>query len=161
MIRSVLLLLCLGLVRLAAQASPAGFTVSGEVERPLRWELATLRDLPDTGVVLRSRDPADSLACRGVRLWDLLARSGIQADSARKNDRLRRVVVLTARDGYSVTFSVGELDPSVGAATALLLLSCRGAPLAEERGPVELVVPGDRRRARWIYAVNDISVRAP
>jgi hypothetical protein len=161
MIRSVLLLLCLGLAALGAQTSPASFTVSGEVERPLRWELTALRELPDTPFVIPSPDPADPLPCRGIPLWGLLARSGIQADTARKNDRLRRVVVLSARDGYSVTLSVGELDPSVGGSAALLLLSCRGAPLAEERGPVELVVPGDRRRARWIHAVSDISVRTP
>ncbi|MCS7256735.1 MAG: molybdopterin-dependent oxidoreductase [Thermomicrobium sp.] len=95
----------------------------------------------------------------GVRLWDVLQRFGLQLDANRKNDQLRKYVVVTGRDGYEVVVGLGEIDPNFGARPILLAWEEDGAPLAGERGPFRLVVPGDVRGGRYVTGVVKIEVR--
>ena len=68
------------------------------------------------------------LQCSGVALVDLLRKNGAMRDKLHGED-LRRVVVLDARDGYRVVFSLGELDATRGKREAYVVDRCDGKPL--------------------------------
>jgi hypothetical protein len=87
---------------------------------------------------------------RGVPLLDVLERNGLDAkDMSAERRTAPAVVVATGRDGYTVVFSVGELlmhrsDPRV-----YLVAEKAGAALAENEGPVRLIVSGQRARSAY------------
>lgn len=73
---------------------------------------------------------------------------------AAKNALLRVTIAVSNRWGRSVTFALGELDPSFGNHPAYLALDQDGHPLPAP----ELVVPGDADAARTLFAVSQIAV---
>jgi hypothetical protein len=68
------------------------------------------------------------------------------------------VLVVEAADGYRASFSLGEVDPELTGRTVLLADLRNGAPLEGDLGPLRLVVPDDRRPARWVRQVTAVRV---
>lgn len=142
-----------------ATAQLAPLTLTGQVLRPgPRDTTALARFGADT---LTHTVRGSPVRFRGVSLWRLLQDAGLATDSTIKSDALRKVVIATARDGYRVVFSVGELDPSVGGAPVLIAWERDGRPLPEDRGPYQLIVPTDRRPARSMYQLERLEVASP
>jgi hypothetical protein len=79
-------------------------------------------------------------------------------DPATHNPLMRRYLVVTARDGYEIVPSGGELDPNFGNTPVLLAWAEEGAPLSAGEGPLRIVVPGDLRGGRYIYGIVSIDV---
>lgn len=116
--------------------------------------------------IARSRVTANAhgqaLDCNGVALIDVLRKAGaMPADPLRGGAQLGRRVEVVARDGYRVTFSLGELDPSLGNTRVFLVDQCDGKPLAADSGPLRLIVPEDSRPARGIRQIERITVLSP
>ncbi|MFL5758520.1 MAG: molybdopterin-dependent oxidoreductase [Thermomicrobiales bacterium] len=95
----------------------------------------------------------------GALLWDVLDKAHLQPDPNRKKDRLRKYIVLTAKDGYEVVISLGEIDLSSGNSWYLLAWEEDGKSLSGDDGPVRLVTPGDVKGGRYVYGVVTIAVR--
>lgn len=87
----------------------------------------------------------------------MLAAAGRPVDSLRVG-RAAWVVVVSARDGFVVTFSAAELDPRLGSTRALLALAEENAPLPPAEAPFRLIVLSDRRAARSAHQVERIRV---
>ncbi|WP_254448541.1 hypothetical protein [Spirosoma rhododendri] len=66
---------------------------------------------------------------------------------------------MKAADGYEVVFALAELDPDFSTRTILLADSVDGAPLADGMGPYRVVVPGEKKPARWIRQVTEMAVK--
>lgn len=88
--------------------------------------------------------------CTGPLLADVLARLGAPARGDVKGSALLTAVVIEARDGYRVAFTLGELDPLLGAAPVVLADRCNGVMLDETDGPFRIAVEGDQRGARSV-----------
>ncbi|MGE3541290.1 MAG: hypothetical protein AB7N91_28130 [Candidatus Tectimicrobiota bacterium] len=70
--------------------------------------------------------------------------------------------MIEAADGYRVVFALPELDPAFTERLVLLAEQRDGQPLAATEGPLRLVVPGEKRQARWVRQVRSGSLqRAP
>ena len=67
-------------------------------------------------------------------------------------------LLVEAADDYHVLFSLAELDTSFQDSEVLLADTIDGAPLAPDQGPLKLVVPHDKRPARWIKMVAGITI---
>lgn len=95
----------------------------------------------------------------GVALRDLLIKAGVPFGDAIRGAALARVVIVTGRDGYRVVYAIAELD--AGFTDQIILLADRrdGKPLLPDTGPWQIIVPDDKRAARWIRQVNRIEVR--
>jgi hypothetical protein len=101
------------------------------------------------------------LACEGVALNALLERDlGRKIEGLRGAD-LASTVRISARDGYRVVFTLAELDPTIGGLKAYVVDRCDGAPLADDVGPLRLMVPSDHRPARWIRQIESIEFDRP
>jgi hypothetical protein len=95
----------------------------------------------------------------GVGLRDVLMKAGIPFGDALKGPALARVIIASAPDGYRVVYAVAELDAAFTDQIVLLADKRNGKPLLPDTGPWQIVVPNDKRPARWIRQVNKIEVR--
>jgi hypothetical protein len=95
----------------------------------------------------------------GVALRDVLAKAGVPFGDALRGPALTRVVIASARDGYRVVYAIAEID--AGFTDQIVLLADRrdGKPLLPDTGPWQIVVPNDKRAARWIRQVTRLEVR--
>jgi DMSO/TMAO reductase YedYZ molybdopterin-dependent catalytic subunit len=158
-----------GVARVTAQqASPVAAPTAGEavqliglVATPGALTVADLQTLPNqtADVTFQSGSGEQHHTYTGVLLCDVLSRATLQLDPDRKNDQLRKYAVLTAKDGYEVVISLGEIDPNFGNHPYLLAWEQDGQPLTGDDGPVRLVTPGDIKGGRYETGVVTIEVR--
>lgn len=158
-----------GLIVAMLAAAPAFAQHSHAPSAPTPAPAASI-DIPlDAGArdgIARSRVTANAhgqaLDCNGVALVDILRKAGaMPAEPLHGGAQLGRRVEVVARDGYRVTFSLGELDPSLGNRQVFLVDQCDGKPLAADSGPLRLIVPEDSRPARGIRQIERITVLSP
>jgi DMSO/TMAO reductase YedYZ molybdopterin-dependent catalytic subunit len=67
-------------------------------------------------------------------------------------------VLAEGSDGYRVTFSLAELDSDFEESEVIVADTVNGAPLGGKLGPLRLVVPHDKRPARWVRMLQSIKV---
>lgn len=114
-------------------------------------EPALIEGLPTREVTLTQH--GETQVCSGPLLADVLARLGAASKGDVRGPALMQAVVIEARDGYRVAFTLGELDPLLGKAQVVLADRCNGAGLGESDGPFRLAVEGDVRGARSVRQV--------
>jgi len=94
---------------------------------------------------------------KGPLLWSILEARGI-ADLSGHNAHLQHSFAIEGRDGYRIVFSVGEIDPDFGNAPIQLATERDGKSLVPGEGYL-LVVPGDKRGARYVRDVVKIELQ--
>jgi hypothetical protein len=140
---------------LATDPAPPLLRLPGAADRPIEPGSLLGRDRSDVRV---EDSRGDVTIFHGMPLLDVLERGGLETKTMQAQRKVATAVVLvTARDGYTVVFSVGELlmhraDPRV-----FLVAETSQGPLPENEGPVRLAVLGDRTRSP--YALAKIEVR--
>lgn len=95
----------------------------------------------------------------GVALRDVLAPAGAVFGEKLRGTLLAQVVLATARDGYQVAYGIAELDAAFTDQIVLLADRRDGKPLLPDSGPWQIIVPNDKRPARWIRQLSKIEVR--
>ena len=95
----------------------------------------------------------------GVALRDVLASAGVQFGEALKGRAIAQIVLASARDGYQVAYAIAELDAAFTEQVILLADQRNGKPLLPDTGPLQIVVPNDKRPARWIRQLATLEVR--
>ncbi|WP_395667047.1 molybdopterin-dependent oxidoreductase [Methylocella sp.] len=143
-----------------ARARTVEFVVSGAVRAEKTFDAAALAALPRTTaeVVYAGGGEVRRQRFSGALLWDVLNAAGLALDPSVHNDALRKVVTISASDGYEVALSVGEIDPAFGAAPVMVAYEADGAPLGDS-GFARLVAPGDKRPGRFVSNIARIEVR--
>ena len=96
-------------------------SLGGKVKHPRQFDLETLQKLPVQQVTVsyQAGRGVEEASFTGVPLWTLLGEAGGIDDPAKRAE-LRHVIRITARDGYVVVLSTGEIAPDFGAKPALL-----------------------------------------
>ncbi len=94
----------------------------------------------------------------GVWLTDLLRLVGAPAGDSLRGRALANYIVVDARDGYRVVFSIAEFDAGYTDRVALLADRVDGKMIDSASGPLRLIVPDEKRPARWVRQVTRISV---
>ncbi|WP_375456810.1 autotransporter domain-containing protein [uncultured Methylobacterium sp.] len=136
--------------------SSSQFTVTGSVNAPATFNLATLTALGATTVNAPASGASAAASFTGVPLWTVLQAVGITANPAVRNNLLRDFVIATGSDGYQSTISIGEINPDFGANTSNPILVAYamngGAPGTSlgTNGFARLVLPDDNQRGRWV-----------
>jgi len=133
---------------------PSASSLPSPVAVPL--DAATLAALPREPITATAH--GNTLHCDGIALPALLRATGAMPAEPLRGAQLTRYVQVDARDGYRVLFSLAELDPTLGNRRVFLTDRCEGKPLADDDGPLRLVVPDDARPARWARQVQAITV---
>jgi hypothetical protein len=133
-------------------------TVDGEVEHSLKLTLGDLQGL--TRLKSRVKDPdGTEAAFEGVPLIEILRLAGAKVGEQLRGKNLVNYLVVKAADGYQVVFALPELDPAFTDRLILLADHRDQKPLAAAEGPLRIVVPDEKRRARWVRQVLSLTIR--
>jgi hypothetical protein len=152
-----------GLLLAALHSEDVALRVSGAAGRDgvalpaLSLTLADLATFDHVSASVRSHDGADHVYS-GVPVSAILKRAGMPSGEDLRGTLLTRYIVMTAHDGYRVLFSLPELDPAFTDRQAILADRVDGKPLAAREGPLRIVIPGEKREARWIRMVEKIEI---
>ena len=157
---TALVALCLLVALPAAQAeSPTPFQVAGAVAKPRTWTAAQLpKELPTAVQTISYTRKGAAHTAHAVPLWAVVQSEQPQINPQIKRHLLQFVASVRGRDGYTVDFTLGEISPDFGADPVWVAWDEDGKPLPEDDGPVELLVPGDKRAARWVHGVSAITL---
>jgi hypothetical protein len=152
--RSALAALLVCAAALAADLAPPVLRMPGSADRPIESAALTGKDRVD----VRTEDLQGATIFHGMPLLDVLEKNGLDAKTMASQRRVASgVVLVSARDGYTVVFSIGELLMHRGDPRVFLVAETGQGPLPPNEGPVRLVVQGDRVRSP--YGLARIEVR--
>ena len=144
----------------AASAAPASLTLVGLDGRTRSVTTADLAKLARHDTTVSAHDVTGRYS--GVALTDLLALVNAPLADSLRGRSLATYVLAEASDGYRVLFSIAELDSRFTDRLVILADKKDGQPLPAAEGPFRLIVPGEKRPARWARQVTRISLgRAP
>lgn len=135
-------------------------SIEGTVSSPLKLSLADLKKLPRKTVSVVSSHSNKPEKYEGVLLEELLRRAGVAQREKLRGPVMETYVVAEALDGYRVVFSLAELDSDFTDSDVIVADTMDGAPLQDKQGPFKIVVPHDKRPARWVRMVRTITVVA-
>jgi hypothetical protein len=96
----------------------------------------------------------------GVAMQEILARAGAPLGDKLRGKSLQLVVVAHSRDGYSIAFALAEFDPAFNDRSILLADTEDGKPLPDYASPFRMIIPGDKKAARWARMVNAIEIKS-
>jgi len=95
----------------------------------------------------------------GVPLLEVLEKNGLDLKTmASERQTAADIVLASARDGYTVVFSIGELRLERANPKVFLVAETASGPLPQNEGPVRLIVYGDK--ARSAYGLARIELKA-
>lgn len=131
--------------------------VEGEVLKPLSLSLADLTKLKAAELTAKDKDGKDH-KYKGVPLVYVLDAAGATLGGQLRGGNLSKYVLVKATDGYEVVFSLPEIDPEFSSQTILVAYEVDGKPLPKGEGPFRMVVPNDKKHARWVREIVSVKV---
>jgi len=140
-----------------APASGVVLSVGGDVPRPVKLTNPEFRRLPRQTVRAKDHDGKEG-EFEGVPLVDILKAAGVKFGQDLRGPALATYLVVEAADGYRAVFALPELDPAFADRVILLADRREGKPLGEKEGPLRVIVPGEKRHARWVRRVIALKV---
>jgi hypothetical protein len=118
---------------------------------------ADLEALPRIKVTA-SEHSSGPVTFEGVSLKSVLEKAGVSFGEAMKGPRLANCLLVEAADGYRVVIALPELDPAFTDKQTALVFLRDGKPLGEKEGPYRIVIPDDKRMARWVRQVTALKI---
>jgi len=94
----------------------------------------------------------------GVPLRALLDKLDVPRGEKLRGHWLAAYVAVDALDDYRAVFALAELDPGLSDRTIILADARDGKPLDKRHAPFQVIAPGEKRPARWVYQVHEIRV---
>ncbi len=133
-------------------------TVDGEVTQPLKLTAADLAAMPRHTIKTKDHQGKDA-EFEGVPVIELLKKSGARVGEKLRGGALVDYLVVEASDGYRVVFALPEIDPAFTDRVILLADKRDGKPMVNPEGPLRIVVPGEKKHARWVRQVTNLTIR--
>ena len=95
-------------------------------------------------------------AYEGVWIFEILKRAGVPQGDRLRGKALAGYILAEAKDGYTVLFSLAELDPSFVDSQILVVDTENGKPLAGDSGRFRLILPRDKGGARSVRMLTKL-----
>lgn len=135
-----------------------GMADRGGVPKPaLELTLEQLKQMPRIALDVKNQK-GDAEHYEGVAFSEVMKRAGLPMGEELRGPLLASCIVATAHDAYRVVLTLPDADPAFTDSRILIADSLNGAPLSNRDGPLRLIVPGDKRPARWLRMLEDIAV---
>jgi DMSO/TMAO reductase YedYZ molybdopterin-dependent catalytic subunit len=141
-----------------ASQKQSSVVVEGEVSKPLTLYQDDLLKLKRTKLNFKDFKGLEYYYS-GVALAEILRQAGAIVAPEIQGEDLAKYLLVKSADGSEVIFSLAELDSGLTNQTIILADQMNSKPLPQGTGPFRLVVPGDKKRTRWIWEVNSFVVR--
>lgn len=107
---------------------------------------------------ITTSDRGTPVTFQGVLLTDMLAKVPTPTGDKFHHTAASYYLAAEGRDGYRAVFAWAELDPSIADKAVYVVTKRDGKPLPGNDGPFELVVPGEKRNARWVRQLSVLRV---
>src|SRR5258708_7055974 len=91
-----------------------------------------------------------SATFEGVPLKAVLEKAGVRFGETLKGKRMASCLLVEASDGYHVVIALPEIDPAFSDKQVVLTFLRDGKPLDDKEGPYRIVIPDEKRIARWV-----------
>src|SRR5208282_4317846 len=128
-------------------------TVENETGKQTQLTRADLEALPRINVATGT-----SATFQGVALGTLLAETGVGFGETLRGKRLASCLLVEAADGYRAVIALPELDPAFTDKQIILAFLKDGKPLDDKEGPYRIVIPDEKRMARWVRQVTKLKI---
>ncbi len=145
-----------------SQAPYPNLTVMGDVPAPVTETLSSVEALPvsmQTDAFSAGGAPA-SFNFTGTSLYGLLQSAGLATTN--QAQLLDDYTVVTGSDGYSVVYSLGEIDPAIRTGPVALVAYDDGTgtdpSISGNGGVFRSTAPGDGKGGRYDSNIEDVTV---
>jgi hypothetical protein len=128
-------------------------TVENGTGKQTQLTRADLEALPHVKVTTGA-----SATFEGVALGALLAKAGVGFGETLRGKRLASCLLVEAADGYRAVIALPELDPAFTDKQIVLVFLKDGKPLDDKEGPYRIVIPDEKRMARWVRQVRVLKI---
>jgi hypothetical protein len=116
-----------------------------------------LAALPHKSVAVFNGHTKANETYSGVPLVDLLSEVGVPLGEAVRGKLFMIGIVAGGMDGYSVLYSLGEVDPAIHTGDVIVADMVDGKKLTND-GAFKMISSEERRPARWVRNLTSISV---
>ena len=89
---------------------------------------------------------------------DTVGAAGIGLGESLRGKRLASCLLVEAADGYRAVIALPEIDPAFTDKQIVLAFLRNGKPLDEKEGPYRIVIPDEKRMARWVRQVTTLKI---
>lgn len=143
----------------AQAATPvAELRINGAVSTPLVLTVSDLKKMARKTISVLNPHDKKTESYEGVLLEDLLQKAGVPHGEQLHGNSMVTYVIAQAEDGYSVVFSLAELDSGILDSDVIVADTMDGVPLGAKVGPLRLIAPHEKRAARWVRMLKSITV---
>jgi len=140
----------------AAVTNAQEITVQNEAGAGVKMTATEIAAMPHQEISVD--DHGKTVRFEGVPLRLVLEKAGVTFGETLRGKRLAACLLVEAADGYKVVIALPELDPGFTDRVILLADKADGHPLDSKEGPLRVVVPGEKRAARWVRQVTGLKV---
>jgi hypothetical protein len=141
---------------LASLAQCQQLTVQTEGGKPTVLARVDIEALPHIKVA--ASVSGTSTTFEGVALEAVLEKAGVEFGQTLKGKRLASCLLVEAADGYRVVIALPELDPAFTDKQVVLAFLKDGKPLDDKERPYRIVIPDEKRMARWVRQVTALKI---
>jgi hypothetical protein len=132
--------------------------VKNPAGRTFDLSIDDLKRLPQKSVKIEE-SPGVLVDYQAVALHEVLKAAGAPSEKAVRGTALRQYVLVQAADGYQALFALTETDPFFSDRLILLSYLRETKPLSSSEGPLRLIIPTEKRHARWVRQIKRIDLR--
>jgi hypothetical protein len=154
--RLIFALLLGALMLAAASVQCQQLTIQTETGKRTVLARADIEALPHSQITTGT--PDSLVTFEVVTLKTLLEKAGITFDKSMSGKRLSSCLVVEAADGYRVVIALPEIDPAFTDKQILLAFLRNEKPIDEKEGPYRIVIPDEKRMARWVRQVTTLKI---
>ena len=133
-------------------------TIQVENGKQIVLTRADIEALPHSKVTIGAGAVDASTTFEGVALNTMLEKAGISLGASMKGKRLSSCLLVEAADGYRVVIALPETDPAFTDKQIVLAFLKNGKPLDDKEGPFRIVIPDEKRMARWVRQVTTLKI---
>ena len=109
-------------------------------------------------IKVTTHDGDKSVTFEGAALKAVLEKAGVEFGHSMRGKRLASCLLVEAADGYRVVIALPEIDPDFTDKQIVLAFLQDGKPLDAKAGPYRIVIPDEKRMARWVRQVTKLKI---
>jgi hypothetical protein len=151
--------LLLGLLLSAVLAQCQQLTIEAEGGKQIVLAKSDIESLPHVQLTIpASHDSAAPVRYEGVALKSLLEKAGVEFGHSLRGKRMASCLLVAAADGYRAVIALPEIDSDFTDKQVVLAFSQNGKPLDAKEGPYRIIIPDEKRMARWVKQVTTLKI---
>ena len=154
--KCLLLFTLISLPLSAALAQCQQLTIQTENGKQTVLTRSDVESLPHVKVTTHGSET--SATFEGVALSAVLVKAGVEFGHSMRGKRLASCLLVEAADGYRAVIALPELDPDFTNKEVVLAYLQDGKPLDDKAGPYRIVIPEEKRMARWVRQVTKLKI---